>query len=236
MTLLQRRRWEGSEQVANSEEGEGRSLNCVVPGTDGADCVVLLYLFFTFYFLLFLRGRDLPLKHTRTIVLNLFEAVCLSLNDDTKILTETETDTFLPRPNFPKPKPKLFSETKFFRNRNRDFFSETKFFETETLKNLAKVSRLRPKPILFNIFWNEIRKNWDLQAKLECLGPKFGILIVTWVKIISARKRCSEASTQRKHSNMDISFGKGNTQWQTQLDYMFFCYYLQCYWSRICWT
>ena len=128
-------------------------------------------------------------------------------------LTETETDTFLPRPNFPKPKPRLFSETKFFRNRNRDFFSETKFFETETetLKNLAKVSRPRPKPRLLNIFWNEIRKIWDLQAKLEFLGPKFGTLIVNWVK------EEAEASTQRKHSNMEISFGKGNTQWQKQL-------------------
>ena len=50
-----------------------------------------------------------------------------------------------PRPNFPKPKPRLFSETKFFRNRNRDFFSETKFSETETetLKDLAKVSKPR---------------------------------------------------------------------------------------------
>ena len=50
-----------------------------------------------------------------------------------------------PRPNFPKPRPRLFSETKFFRNRNRDFFSETKFSETETetLKDLAKVSKPR---------------------------------------------------------------------------------------------
>ena len=57
--------------------------------------------------------------------------------------SETETETFFPKPNFPKPKPRLFSETKFFRNRNRDFFSETKFSETETLKDLAKVSKPR---------------------------------------------------------------------------------------------
>ena len=101
--------------------------------------------------------------------------------------SETETETFFPRPNSPKPKPRLFSETKFFRNWNRDFFSETKFFETETLKNLAKVLRPRPKPRLLNIFWNEIRKIRDLQAKLEFLGPKFGTLIVKWVKSISAR-------------------------------------------------
>ena len=98
-----------------------------------------------------------------------------TLNDDTKILTETDTETFFTIPNVPKPKPRLFSETKFFRNRNRYFSSETKFFETETetffrdqifrnenryffsetkffetetetLKNLAKVSRPRPKP------------------------------------------------------------------------------------------
>ena len=104
-----------------------------------------------------------------------------ALNDDTKILTETDTETFFTIPNFPKPKPRLFSETKFLRNRNRYFSSETKFFETETetffrdqifpkpklrlfsetkffqtetetLKNLAKVSRPRPKPRLLNIF------------------------------------------------------------------------------------
>ena len=93
---------------------------------------------------------------------------------DTKF-SKTETETFFRDQIFPKPKPRLFSETKFF---------ETK---TETLKNLAKVSRPRPKPRLLNIFWNEIRKILDLQAKLEFLGPKFGTIIVNWVKIISAR-------------------------------------------------
>ena len=77
--------------------------------------------------------------------------VSWSLNDDTKILTETDTETFFAIPNFPKPKPRLFSETEteiffrdqFFRNWNRYFFSETKFSETETLKKLAKVSKPR---------------------------------------------------------------------------------------------
>ena len=31
-----------------------------------------------------------------------------SLNDETKILTETDTETFFPIPNFPKLKPRLF--------------------------------------------------------------------------------------------------------------------------------
>merc|ERR1712016_2672 len=56
-----------------------------------------------------------------------------SLNYDTKILTETDAETFFPIPDFPKPKPKIFSETKF---------SET---DTETLQKLAKVSRPKPK-------------------------------------------------------------------------------------------
>ena len=59
------------------------------------------------------------------------------LNDDTKNLTETDTETFFTIPNFPKPKPILFSDTKFF---------ET---ETEIIKNLAKVSRPSPKLRLF---------------------------------------------------------------------------------------
>ena len=126
----------------------------------------------------------------------------LPLNDNTKILTETDTETFFTIPNFPKPKPILFfrdqifrnrnqdffprpifsqtktdtffSATNFFWNRNRDFFSETKFFETETLKNLAKVSRPRPKPRLLNIFWNEI---WDLQAELGLIWDHFRSLV-----------------------------------------------------------
>ena len=71
---------------------------------------------------------------------------------DTKF-SETETETFFRDQIFPKPKPRLFfrdqifpkprlfSEIKVFRN--RDFFSETKFSETETLKDLAKVSKPR---------------------------------------------------------------------------------------------
>ena len=89
------------------------------------------------------------------------QCVPWSLNDATKILTET--NTFSPSPNFPKPKTRLFSETKFFK--------------TETLKNLAKVSRPRPNPRLLNIFWNEIRKILDLQAKLEFLGLHVFVII-----------------------------------------------------------
>ena len=75
-------------------------------------------------------------------------------------------------------------ETKFFQNRNRDFFSETKFFETETetLKNLAKVSRPRPKPRLLNIFWNEIWEIWDSTI----VGTSF------WMKNIIMNKADSE--------------------------------------------
>ena len=80
------------------------------------------------------------------------------LNDDTKILTETDTKTFFryqifrnrtvtffPRPNSLKPKPRLFFRDQNFPNQNRDFFLETKFSETdtETLKKLAKVSKPR---------------------------------------------------------------------------------------------
>merc|ERR1712004_868728 len=54
------------------------------------------------------------------------------LNDDTKNLTETDTVTFFPIPNFPKPIPRLFFRYQIFRNRYRDFFSDTKFSETDT--------------------------------------------------------------------------------------------------------
>ena len=68
-----------------------------------------------------------------------------TLNDDTKILTETDTETFFTIPNFLKPKPRLFSETKFFRNRNRYFSSETKFSETETFFRDQIFPKLKPR-------------------------------------------------------------------------------------------
>ena len=57
--------------------------------------------------------------------------------------SETDTETFFPRPNFPIPIPRLFSETKFSDTDTETFFFETIFSDTdtETTKKLAKVSR-----------------------------------------------------------------------------------------------
>ena len=89
------------------------------------------------------------------------------LNDDNKILNETDTETCFPIPNFPKPKLTLFFWDQIFGNwnffwdqilwnQNRDFFFKTKFSETdtETLQKLAKISWPRPKPRHFNTFDN----------------------------------------------------------------------------------
>ena len=46
--------------------------------------------------------------------------------------SETDTETFFPRPNFPIPIPRLSFRDKIFRDRYRDFLSETKFFDTDT--------------------------------------------------------------------------------------------------------
>ena len=57
------------------------------------------------------------------------------LNDDTKILTETDTETFFPIPNFPKQKPRLFSETK---SKPRHFFPRPNCPEPKPSKNWQK--------------------------------------------------------------------------------------------------
>merc|ERR1711873_390810 len=60
---------------------------------------------------------------------------------ETKVF-ETDTETFFRDQIFLRPIPRLFFETKYFRDRYRDFFFETKYFETETdtFKKLRKVS------------------------------------------------------------------------------------------------
>ena len=55
-----------------------------------------------------------------------------ALCDETKFLTDTETETFYPRQIFPIPIPRLFFRDQIFRDRYRDFFSETKFSDTNT--------------------------------------------------------------------------------------------------------
>ena len=95
---------------------------------------------------------------------NIKISISQALNDDTKILTETDTETFFTIPNFPKPKPRLFSETKFFRNRNRYFSSETKFSETETETFFPKPNFPIPKP--------KPSKNWQKFRNREVSKPK----------------------------------------------------------------
>ena len=82
--------------------------------------------------------------------------------------SETETDTFLPRPNFPKPR--LFSESKFFRNQNQDFFPRPNFFETETETFFPRPNFLKSKPKPSKI-WQNFRNREVLKLKCQSLTP-----------------------------------------------------------------
>ena len=53
------------------------------------------------------------------------------LFSDTKF-SESVTETFFPIPNFPKPIPRLFFRYQIFQNWYRDFFTDTKFSKTDT--------------------------------------------------------------------------------------------------------
>ena len=72
-----------------------------------------------------------------------------ALCDETKILTDTETETFYPRQIFPIPIPRLFFRDQIFRDRYRDFFSETKFSNTDTETFLTRPNFSIPIPRLF---------------------------------------------------------------------------------------
>ena len=88
-----------------------------------------------------------------------------------------------PRPNFPKPRPRLFSETKFFWNRNRDFFpkpnfpkpkprlfSETKFFRNRNRDFFPKPNFPKPKPKPSKI-WQKFRNREVSKPKCQSLTP-----------------------------------------------------------------
>ena len=77
----------------------------------------------------------------------------------------SKTETFFRDQNFPKPKPRLFFRNQIFRNRNRDFFSET-----ETLKDLAKVSKPKCQSLL----------ETDISVRIMFCGV--GIKELVWVR------------------------------------------------------
>ena len=62
--------------------------------------------------------------------------------------SDTNTETFLPRPNFPRPIPRLFFRDQIFRYQYRDFFFETKFFDTDTETFLSRPNFWIPIPKL----------------------------------------------------------------------------------------
>ena len=132
-------------------------------------------------------------------VLQRNKAWFIALNDDTKILTKTDTETIFTIPNFPKsnrrlfpkPKPILFFRDPIFRNRNRDFFPRPNFSQTENETFFPKPDFSKPKPKPSKI-WQKSRDrdlNRDFSTSFEIkfgkfgtykqfLGPKFGTLIV----------------------------------------------------------
>ena len=99
-------------------------------------------------------------KRYATLVSCLFQWVPKKkpLNDDTKIFTEIETDTFFPRPNSPRPKLILF-------------FSKTKFSETKTETFFPRPDSPKPIPKPCN-YWQKSRdqaRNWDFSMSLTIL-------------------------------------------------------------------
>ena len=73
-----------------------------------------------------------------------------ALCDGTKILTDTETETFYPRQFFPILIPRPFSKTKFSKTDTETFF-ETKFSKTDTETFILRPNLLIPIPRLFSI-------------------------------------------------------------------------------------
>ena len=85
-----------------------------------------------------------------------------------QIFPKLKPRLFFPRPNFPKPKLRIFSETKFFQNRNRDFFTKPNF------------SKLKPKP---SKIWQKSRDrdlNRDFSTSFEMKFGKFGTYKQNW--------------------------------------------------------
>ena len=124
--------------------------------------------------------------------------VSWSLNDDTKILTKTDTETFFQDQIFPKPKPILFFRDQIFRN--RDFFPtpnipkpRPNFFETETETFLPKQNFAKPKP----------SKKWQKFRNREVSKPKSQSLLCSDLidQLLSATILCKKRVMSRRRAD-----------------------------------
>ena len=165
------------------------------------------------------------------------------LNDDTKILTKTDTETFFRYQNF--------------RNRYRDFFSDTKFSETDTETFFPIPNFPKPIPRLlfrYQIFWNRNRdffpipnfpkpkpkpsKNWQKFRNREVSKPKCQSLGAT--SITDGRpSQLAELSRSEFDPELFSHIGYANffVTFATKVQYLTFCdkmrqflIFLQSYW------
>ena len=107
-------------------------------------------------------------------------------------MTKTDNETFF-YTKFSKPRPRLFSETKFFRNqyffrdqifqnRNWDFFPRPNFSETETETFFPRPNCPKPKPKPSKI-WQKSRDrdlNRDFSTSFEMKFGKFWTYKQNW--------------------------------------------------------
>ena len=99
-----------------------------------------------------------------------------ALNDDTKILTKTDTETFFTIPNFPKPR--LFSDTKFSETETffrYEIFPKPKlilFFRDQIFRYRNRDFFPKPKPKPSNI-WQKFRNREVSKPKCQSLLMRF---------------------------------------------------------------
>ena len=83
----------------------------------------------------FLKSKVFENKFFQVVTETFFETKIFETDTETFFETkvfETDTETFFRDQIFSRPIPRLFFETKYFRDRYRDFFSRLIIFETDT--------------------------------------------------------------------------------------------------------
>ena len=89
--------------------------------------------------------------------------------------SKTDTETYFPRPNFPRPIPRLYFRDQILRYRYGDFFSETKFFDTNTETSFPRPNFAMPIPRLF-IRDKFCRYQYQYRYQ-KCTTPQCGIYV-----------------------------------------------------------
>ena len=165
----------------------------------------------------FLKSKVFENKFFQVVTETFFETKIFETDTETFFETkvfETDTETFFRDQIFSRPIPRLFFETKYFRDRYRDFFSRLNIFETDT-ETFFRDQNFRDR----DRYSQKIEKSLDTEKSRDEMSHSASestllaeSVVESEVYLLLSECNCSAMLTRRKASTPRRKVHRGSSQ------------------------